>query len=70
VSTCVDDPLWRYILGGAVVHAIPHDADPLAVCGTDVRNAANWHGAGTQAEYERAAGLPRCRRCLRKVGET
>jgi hypothetical protein len=61
---------WRYLPGGTVVHALPSANDPLALCGADVWDASNWRGTGSQAEYEQAAVLPQCRRCLRKVGKS
>lgn len=57
---------WRFTSwrGG-----VAHDVDlvyGVARCGLEAENASMWMGTGTQDEYERAAVLPACRRCLAK----
>lgn len=66
----VDRFEWRYLPGGNVTHALTYAAARVAVCGTGpVWHAPDWYGTGSQTEYERAAGLPRCKRCVR-IGAT
>lgn len=45
---------WRYLSTGRVKHAL---------------SSTGWLGAGSQVEYETAAGLPECRRCARILGQ-
>ncbi len=60
-------PERRYLPGGRVAHAVnPNHGQ--AVCGTTA-DRDDWRGTGTQDEYERVAALPRCRACLRKMGD-
>ncbi len=63
----VDSHEWRYLPGGKVVHALSYAAARVATCGTGPVWFApdGWYGTGTQAEYEHAASLPQCKRCLR-----
>lgn len=67
---------WRYLPGGKVAHAIARfcgELNQTAVCGASpvwYLPSGAWCGTGSQAEYERAAGLPRCRRCLAKLAST
>lgn len=59
---------WRYLPGGKVKHALSYPAAAVAICGTGPAWYAavyGWYGTGTQTEYETAAALPRCRRCVR-----
>lgn len=61
--TCFE---WRYIEFGHVKHALRRSSDRAALCGTGPHWCApDWYGTGSQAEYERVAELPECRRCLR-----
>jgi hypothetical protein len=57
---------WRYIPSrhASVVHALGGPMSPVAFCGVEVAPSSEWRGTGSQAEYERAATLPRCSRCL------
>lgn len=56
---------WRYLPHGLAVHALAFPAAAGAVCGVYTLPPSNWRGTGSQAEYDRAAKLPCCRRCLR-----
>jgi hypothetical protein len=64
---------WRYLPRGTRAHTFlstsPSDRG-TAVCGTSPQwfDPHGWHGTGTQNEYERAARLPKCKRCLRILG--
>jgi hypothetical protein len=61
---------WRYLLGGRRTHALISSLDRIALCGRGVGwrdGAEEWRGTGTQDEYERAARLPRCLRCVRTI---
>lgn len=59
---------WLYLKNGKVAHA--HSTFTvsrfIAECGAGAW--ATWYGTGSQDEYEQAASLPQCRRCLPKVG--
>ena len=60
---------WRYVLRGQVKHALDYPAARIAACGVGpVWYAPDWYGTGTQAEYERVAALPPCKRCVAKAG--
>lgn len=62
---------WRYLPGGAVVHALWRSGDFRALCGVLPAWWAPgyaWRGTGTQDEYETAASLPRCKRCTQSLG--
>lgn len=62
-------PLYarRYLPGGRVAHAVwPNHS--TAACGR-YADVDDWRGSGTQDEYERAASLPPCRRCLAELGK-
>lgn len=64
---------WRYLHGGEATHALSYSAAAIGRCGIgpDPLGAhPDWYGTGNQAEYERAAQLPRCRRCLQLLGAT
>lgn len=77
----MDEPTWRYLLGGRVLHALEWAGARYAICGRgnpltvqryvsrlDVRRSLdNWRGTGNQDEYERAAVLPRCKDCVRML---
>lgn len=65
-----DHAEWRYLHRGQVVHGLSSHVSPRedAACGVRPTFLEDWHGTGTQAEYERAAELPRCRRCLARLG--
>ena len=58
---------WRYMPTGHVKHALISGSHRCALCGTEP-HGLSWHGTGSQTEYERAAGLPRCKRCCREAG--
>ncbi len=59
---------WLYLKNGKVAHA--HSTFTvsrfIAECGAGAW--ATWYGTGSQDEYEQAASLPQCKRCLPKVG--
>jgi hypothetical protein len=67
---------WRYLPNGRTRHAIDPapavDEDTLglavSVCGAYALEPDEWHGTGTQDEYERVETLPACKRCASKVG--
>lgn len=62
---------WRYARTGNVRHKVVKPLgvaemhDGVAVCGL----YADWYGTGSQAEYERLAGRPKCLRCMAVLGE-
>lgn len=63
----------RYTPGGTVSHLIwepdwsaPGVAYPHAACGWSGTHEY-WRGSGSQEEYEEAAALPVCRKCLTAV---
>jgi hypothetical protein len=58
---------WRYLRGGAVVHALRAAHHMAALCGVGPWTAEGWYGTGTQREYERAAQLRRCRHCVARI---
>lgn len=66
---------WHYLEAGTVTHARQRRSgglDYAARCGTAPvwwKDSSAWHGTGTQDEYERAAALPRCKRCVALTGE-
>lgn len=73
----IDRYEWRYLPGGAVTHALetPEDLAPQCASDSDIENRvawalarSSWRGTGSQSEYEHAAVLPRCKRCLRAIG--
>lgn len=65
----------RYLLHGVVAHVIDMDrvrgylSEGLALCGMGPQwfEPHGWRGTGTQDEYERAASLPLCRRCIGRL---
>lgn len=59
---------WLYIWGGKVVHAHSTFTGTrfIAECGAGAWRT--WYGTGSQDEYDKAASLPKCKRCLPKVG--
>lgn len=64
-----DHAEWRYLRRGQVVHALSSHAllGEGAACGVRPAFLEGWLGTGLQREYERAAELPRCRRCLARL---
>lgn len=63
---------WRYTHTGSVVHALTYLGSigalaHVAVCGMSPSWFNDWLGSGDQDEYERAAQLPPCRRCLLRL---
>jgi hypothetical protein len=55
---------------GKVAHLIPASAAGYvsrAACGLWAWSRSNWRGTGNQTEYDRAASLPLCKTCERKV---
>lgn len=68
-----DEKPWRvYLEKGHVTHLLlPHqspnsDFEP-AMCGTGAASWNGWRGTGTQDEWERAAELPLCLNCQRRL---
>lgn len=57
---------WRYLLNGKVSHGLSDPHSALARCGVGpwVSAAYGWLGTGSQLEYEVAAALPKCQRCV------
>lgn len=58
---------WRYVAGGTVAHALRRVGDASAMCGVTRLPASSWHGTGSQDEYETAAALPGCEKCLAMI---
>lgn len=61
---------WRYLSGRRVVHALSYPSAAIARCGTGslwFAPSDGWMGTGSQVEYETAAALPRCGRCVRLI---
>lgn len=59
---------WRYLMDRRVTHALKRRngrLDTVSRCGREPKwfDPAGWLGTGNQQEYERAAQLPKCRRC-------
>jgi hypothetical protein len=57
----------RYLPGGAVRHLLRAATDAAAVCGIGPWTYADWHGTGSQSEYEMTESLPDCKLCLRRL---
>ena len=55
---------WRFTVGGTVVHALVRSGDNRALCGVNRWPARFWLGTGSQGEYETAARLPECGKCV------
>ena len=60
--------IWGYTRKGVRSHARALHDDEIAACGLDVEDYTNWHGTGTQDEYEKAERLPRCKHCVQVLG--
>lgn len=56
--------LWRYKLGGTVLHEISAYFDRYSHCGVTVMNFSDWRGTGTQDEYDKAAAMAKCQKCV------
>jgi hypothetical protein len=60
-----------YVFHGAVAHLLaahkPPNGNATAVCGRSPVWFSAWLGTGSQAEYEKAAGLPTCAHCAKLV---
>lgn len=59
---------WRYLRGGRVRHLLytsPYEWKLDAVLCGKAAMPDNWHGTGSQEEYEKLASLPICASCLR-----
>lgn len=67
-----DQTEWRYLSRGVARHAIRGGGQvqhfSLAQCGRQPGLGQDWHGTGSQAEYEHCASLPECGRCLMTMG--
>lgn len=57
---------WLYMPGGKVVHAVKL-GNASAECGRYMLPACDWHGTGSQVEYETAERLPMCKQCVAKA---
>lgn len=65
---------WRYLPNGKRAHVLRLNSmsgglDVVAACGIGAW-PSDWLGTGSQTEYEQAATLPRCRRCIRRTIES
>ena len=55
------------------VHLLPPfefatpDRTPTALCGKWMWTASDWFGSGSQSEYDRAAALPVCKTCAKRL---
>lgn len=61
------DHEWHYLTHGRTTHARKRRSnglDAVAACGAEPGWRGWWLGTGAQSEYERAAALPKCRRCV------
>lgn len=63
---------WRYLERGTRKHALSRNALGAVTFGAECGLAPGWWrpwlGSGSQAEYETAEALPKCRSCLRRIG--
>lgn len=59
---------WLYLKNGTVAHAHSTFTGTRFVAECGAGAWAFWYGTGSQDEYEKAAALPKCKRCLPKVG--
>lgn len=60
---------WRYLPGEEVKHRFSGGyAGTTADCGAYVVPAYEWHGTGSQIEYETAEQLPPCPECIAPAG--
>lgn len=62
---------WRYLPLGHVRHALQRNGGDLAavaVCGRGPLFPTDWHGTGSQREYDTVAELRACRDCARHMG--
>lgn len=61
---------WRYLPNRAVKHALRYAEEFTAVCGVAPNpfSRDDWHGTGSQVEYETVSELRPCLRCTAKVG--
>jgi hypothetical protein len=66
-SRVVDRYEWRYLPDGSVTHALTSPQECVGECGVGPWTYDQWRGTGSQVEYERAAELPKCRRCLARI---
>lgn len=61
---------WRYLRRGKHLHLVLSGTSTHcgAACGAMPSWAPGegWLGTGNQEEYERAATLPKCKRCLQR----
>lgn len=57
--------VWRFALGGRELHDIETRLGRTSQCGITLTNFSDWRGTATQAEYDKAATLPKCVPCKR-----
>jgi hypothetical protein len=66
----MSDLVWRYLPGGKRIHAMVRTAGGAlsdeSECGLWPGSGA-WRGTGSGREIDRAAALPRCRNCMRRI---
>lgn len=66
VARYLDSLEWRFLDRGRCSHGFitgPTDGT-RAACNLSPSWFRGWMGTGNQAEYERCAALPRCKRCV------
>lgn len=71
----LDNYVWRYLPRCRVTHALSEPGVYVARCGAAPAwfapgGADEWRGTGSQVEYETAAALPRCKRCVALIQRT
>lgn len=59
---------WLYLKNGKVAHALSTFTGSRFSAECGVYTFAGWHGTGSQDEYDRAAELPQCQRCVKVIG--
>ncbi len=71
IARYLDSLEWRFLNRGRCSHGFvtaPTDGQSAA-CLVGPSWFRGWMGTGNQAEYERCAALPRCKRCVRVLLE-
>lgn len=60
---------WHYLSPRAKCSHAREDRDRTARCGVGPvwYGPDGWYGTGSQGEHERAAALPRCKRCEKLI---
>lgn len=69
--TDAPSPTRVYTFTGKVAHLLPvgrgANSHTRALCGFSPAWHYEWHGTGSQVEYEKAAALPTCVYCAKRV---